>query len=107
MTFEGTMRETKMTTMMSEKVCKAQLAVYAGIYNRDYGLYKKGVDAFAKYGRRLLLESRDPTDGMLTLVATDDPSIYAGSPDVMEQFYQRKVSYYAGLYGELPRGYFQ
>ena len=33
---------------ISRKTTKAQMTVYAGIYNRDYALCKNGIDAFEK-----------------------------------------------------------
>ena len=39
----------------SLKMAKAQMTIYAGIYNRDYAQYKKGVEKFETYALRTTL----------------------------------------------------
>ena len=90
----------------SKKMAKAQMTVHAGIYNRDYAMYKKGVDNFEKYSARAVVEASEPNKS-IPIIETDDPSRYEGRQAPQSVFHERKLAFYKGLYNELPRGYFK
>lgn len=91
----------------AERAMKAQMSVFAGIYNRDYALYKRGVDKYAKYGNpdKYL---NDVVDRVF--IVSDDPFMHgalSSSSNQVKTFYDRKLALYKSLYNKLPRGYFQ
>ena len=91
----------------SSKQCKAQMSVYAGIYNRNYALHHKGVQAFEKMALAYLAGTFRPDK---VLIGTEDPANVPARrsiADPVADFYQRKLDLYKGLYNQLPRGYFK
>lgn len=101
------------------------MRVYAGVYNRDYGEYKRGVDQYERYTcADLRNEETALAQGgrYARFIAIEDNKIavehgiHGGipadeliqlSPDAHREMYQRKLARYKGLYNELPRGYFR
>ena len=102
-------------TKRSKKIALAQMRVHSGIYNRDYGEYKKGVDDFERHKRAGLREAgTNPTDCFIW--AGDEKAAEYGLPargftqaslDAQRELFERKLVKYKGLYNKLPRGYFK
>ena len=87
------------------KVMKAELTVYAGVHNRDYAQYKKGVDAFEKSIKAPALYSKPFVkvghDGVMS-------DVMDGSDGCdHEEINGQKLLYYKDMYNVLPRGYFR
>ena len=89
----------------SRKICKAQITIWAGIYNRDYKEYRKGVDAFKQL-----------TDEEKTNQDKNAVNIYMrkGEDDTEEwdkeytmDWFDKKQEFYKNLYNDLPKGYFK
>ena len=81
----------------AERAMKAQMSVFAGIYNRDYALYKRGVDKYAKYGNPE--KYNDMVD--VAVLASDDPSLHdalSSSSNQVKTFYDRKLALYKSLH---------
>ena len=75
------------SSRQSAKLVKAQMRVYAGIYNRDYAMYKKGVDGYEK------CFFKDTPDVTIDVVV---------SPKMKEE-----LDAYKDFYNQLPRGFFK
>ena len=86
----------------AKRQMRAQMTVYAGIYNRDYAQYKKGVDAFETRGVEVLQESMPPI-----MFSGTSKNVSAVDKSDAQRFYERKLEYYRRLYTLLPRGYFK
>jgi hypothetical protein len=89
----------------SRKIMKAQITIWAGIYNRDYKEYRKGVDAFKQL-----------TDEEKTNQDKNAINIYMkkGEDDTEEwdkeytmDWFDKKQEFYKNLYNDLPKGYFK
>ena len=104
------------------KMAKAQMRVYAGVYNRDYGEYKQGVDQYERYTRAYLRNEEaalakgeryvrfiSVKEGSEKAMEYGIPSsgVTLANPDTHREMYERKVAEYKGLYNALPRGYFR
>ena len=79
----------------SAKLVKAQMRVYAGIYNRDYAMYKKGVDGCEK------CFFKDTPD--VTIVVVSAALATQASKEKMKE----KLDAYKDFYNQLPRGFFK
>ena len=86
------------------KICKAQVTIYAGIYNRDYKEYKKGVDMFADASE----EYNELPHGFHTWlrIKENENKQERDSMD-MPEWFNYKYNHYKNLYNILPRGYFK
>ena len=85
------------------KICKAQLTIYAGIYNRDYKEYKKGVDMFADASKKY---NELPECAAILRIKENEAIQERDSMD-MPEWFNYKYNYYKNLYNILPRGYFK
>ena len=94
----------------TKKMMKAQMAVYAGVYNRDYAMYKKGIDTYealiaivvtAPHTQYVVL-----TDDMQKFGVNEGVQ-YATSHMDMQTFMRDKLAKYKAIYNQLPRGYFK
>jgi len=85
------------------KIAKAQMTIYAGIYNRDYAEYKKGVDKFEKYA---LKQSTLKNIGLCirTMENTNEADKAAMT---QTEWLDHKLEYYKNLYNVLPKRYFK
>ena len=86
----------------SLKMAKAQMTIYAGIYNRDYAQYKKGVEKFETYALRSTL-LKDTVARRVMEDRTEEGKAAMGNNEWMNH----KLAYYKNLYNELPRRYFK
>ena len=94
---------------------KAQLCVYAGIFNRDYAEYKKGVDQYERHTRGALRDAATTLTIPIISVSEEKAAEYgigpggfaAAPPDTCEKVFAKKLAYYKSLYNKLPRGYFK
>ena len=85
------------------KICKAQLTIYAGIYNRDYKEYKKGVDMFAD-----VIEKYNELPDVATILRVRENGEGESRDNMdMPEWFNYKYNYYKNLYNILPRGYFK
>ena len=85
------------------KICKAQVTIYAGIYNRDYKEYKKGVDMFADASEKF---NELPEVATILRVRENGEGEARDFMD-MPEWFNCKYNYYKNLYNILPRGYFK
>ena len=85
----------------SKKVIMAEMTVYAGIHNRDYAQYKKGVDQFEKRIKASALYV-----GHNAAVGGGRAEILDGCTD-MKKLYEGKLRLFKDFYNALPRGYFR
>ena len=86
----------------SVKMTKAQMTIYAGIYNRDYAQYKKGVDKFEKCALRLMNLKYNMSERVME-DRTEEGKAAMGDNEWMNH----KLAFYKNLYNELPRRYFK
>ena len=86
----------------SLKVAKAQMTIYAGIYNRDYAQYKKGVDKFEKYALRSM-----NLKGTVACRTMEDVTEVAKAAMSEKEWIDHKIAFYKNLYNELPKRYFK
>ena len=114
--YEQTEREApEHLTKRCKKITLAQMRVYSGIHNRDYGEYKKGVDDYERHSRTAVREAETRPTVCAIWVADEKAAEYGvpahgftrASPDVQREVLERKLVKYKGLYNELPRGYFK
>ena len=100
----------KVNPNQSRGIAKAQITIWAGIYNRDYKEYRKGVDTFkqltdeekTKQGKNTLnLKMRAATEG------SDEIEFISYDNSTVCNWFDDKHEYYKNLYNELPRGYFK
>ena len=81
------------------------MRVHAGVYNRDYAEYKKGVDAYEK------LSQERPTDQSLRIHVTCKDAAklaeYEASSDPLKTIFEGKLARYKAMYNQLPRDYFK
>ena len=102
-------------TKRCKKIALAQMRVHAGVYNRDYGEYKKGVDDYERHSRTALRKAETGPTVWVTWVTEEKAAEYGlpasgvtqMSPDAQRERFERKLAKYKGLYNELPRGYFK
>ena len=85
------------------KAYKAQMSVFAGIYNRDYAQYKRGVDRYAKYGN----PDRYAANSYLFSSGHDRDSEVSTNTSLAKTLYDDNLALYKSLYNKLPRGYFR
>ena len=88
---------------LSYKITKAQITVYAGVYNRDYKEYKKGVDMFAK----AVEECKKLPYDISVLRIKEEEKTQARDSMNMCDWLDYKYTQYKNLYNILPRGYFK
>ena len=100
------MYDTLPPNTLGKKQMKAQMTVYAGIYNRDYGQYKKGVDRFKKHGMANIQASH-PLVTIISANKSRDINCATMDREYLPDFYERHLQYYNELYNDLPRGYFK
>ena len=91
---------------VAKRQMRAQMTVHAGIYNRDYAQYKKGVDAFETHGMEVLQASM-PRIMVSDNLASKNGDGSAIDESELQRFYERKLESYKKLYTVLPRGYFK
>lgn len=106
---------------LSRNILKAQMRVWAGVYNRDYGEYKQGVDQYERYTRTSLRREEAALEQgghVVPVIAVSgekaeeygvsaSSGITHASPGAHRDMYERKLIMYKGLYNDLPRGYFR
>ena len=89
----------------SRKITKAQITIWAGIYNRDYKEYRKGVDAF----KQLTDEEKTNQDKNVINIymrkGEDDTEEW--DKDYTMDWFDKKQEFYKNLYNDLPKGYFK
>ena len=84
---------------------KAQLCVYAGIFNRDYAEYKKGVDQYERHTRGALRDAA--TTPTISIIGVSEEKAAEYGIGDSEKIFAKKLAYYKSLYNKLPRGYFK
>jgi len=89
----------------SRKITKAQITIWAGIYNRDYKEYRKGVDAF----KQLTDEQKTKQDKntINVCIKKGDHDTEEWDKDYTMDWFDKKQEFYKNLYNDLPRGYFK
>tara|TARA_R110000772_G_scaffold21086_1_gene58289 strand:- start:564 stop:914 length:351 start_codon:yes stop_codon:yes gene_type:complete len=89
----------------SRKITKAQITIWAGIYNRDYKEYRKGVDAF----KQLTDEAKTYQDKNVinVFIRKGEDCDYECDKDYTVDWFDKKQEFYKNLYNDLPRGYFK
>lgn len=94
----------------NKKMTLAQITIYCGLANRDYAMFKKGIERFEKYSLKILEMYQDPNirlTGMIQCENDADTSNYANTTNPFLTFRNRKIEYYTGMYNQLPAGYFR
>ena len=89
----------------SLKMARGQMTIYAGIYNRYYAQYKKGVEKFEKYALRSLC-FKDTIYARL-LRTMEDQSEDGKAVMSHKEYVNHKIAFYKNLYNELPKRYFK
>jgi len=89
----------------SRKIMKAQITIWAGIYNRDYKEYRKGVDAF----KQLTDEEKTNQDknAINVYMRKGEDDTEEWDKDYTMDWFDKKQEFYKNLYNDLPRGYFK
>ncbi len=89
----------------SRKIMKAQITIWAGIYNRDYKEYRKGVDAF----KQLTDEEKTNQDknAINIYMRKGEECKYECDNDYTVDWFDKKQEFYKNLYNDLPKGYFK
>ena len=89
----------------SRKITKAQITIWAGIYNRDYKEYKKGVDTF----KQLTDEEKINQDKNVRniFIQNGEECDYECDKVFTYEWFDKKQELYKNLYNDLPRGYFK
>tara|TARA_B110000285_G_scaffold61080_1_gene70227 strand:- start:550 stop:897 length:348 start_codon:yes stop_codon:yes gene_type:complete len=87
------------------KITKAQITIWAGIYNRDYKEYRKGVDAF----KQLTDEAKTylPKNVINIYIENGNDNNEECDKDYTIEWFDKKQEFYKNLYNDLPRGYFK
>jgi hypothetical protein len=89
----------------SRKITKAQITIWAGIYNRDYKEYRKGVDTF----KQLTDEEKINQDKNVRniFIQNGEECDYECDKVFTYEWFDKKQELYKNLYNDLPRGYFK
>ena len=89
----------------SRKITKAQITIWAGIYNRDYKEYRKGVDAFKQLTDEQKTKQDENAINIYMKKGEDDTEEW--DKDYTMDWFDKKQEFYKNLYNDLPRGYFK
>jgi hypothetical protein len=89
----------------SRKITKAQITIWAGIYNRDYKEYKKGVDTFKQLTDEEKI-NQDKNTRNIFIQNGEEREIVCDNEFTFDWF-DKKQELYKKLYNDLPRGYFK
>ena len=89
----------------SRKIMKAQITIWAGIYNRDYKEYRKGVDAFKQLTDEQKTKQDKNAINVYMRKGEDDTEEW--DKDYTMDWFDKKQEFYKNLYNDLPRGYFK
>jgi len=88
---------------LSYELLKAQITIYAGVYNRDYKEYKKGVEKFADVMKKI----KELPKNVTYLRIKENEAIQKRDYMNMSDWCDYKYNNYKNLYNILPRGYFK
>jgi hypothetical protein len=89
----------------SRKITKAQITIWAGIYNRDYKEYKKGVDTFKQLTDEEKI-NQDKNTRNIFIQNGEECEIVCDNEFTFDWF-DKKQELYKKLYNDLPKGYFK
>tara|TARA_R110000782_G_scaffold170566_3_gene262315 strand:- start:187 stop:621 length:435 start_codon:yes stop_codon:yes gene_type:complete len=96
----------------SKIMARAQIKIYAGIYNRDYGEFRKGLDKYKLYlnkskeGELVRITYEDVVTEANNTEANDTEAHYTQVSDIDADYINEKIRRYETLYEKLPRNYF-
>jgi hypothetical protein len=82
----------------SRNMIKAQIKIHAGIYNRNYGEYKEGLDKYKS-------NANDVIEGRMLIIKNGQIDTEYTNFNKIE-YMQLRVKHYESLYEQLPRNYF-
>ena len=89
----------------SRKIMKAQITIWAGIYNRDYKEYRKGVDAFKQLTEEV--KTNHDKNAINIYMNKGMDGEYTCGKGFTDEWIDKKQEFYKNLYNELPKGYFK
>ena len=89
-----------------KKMITAQVTIYAGIYNRDYQKYKKGVDMFAEIMQAVKEEAKTQ-EGYTVIRIKQEDKVTERDCMNLSDWCDFKYDYYKNYCNQMPKGYFK